>query len=821
MTNEEIIQRGQLINDETEPAQNTSERVGGVIKGIGQNLADKDTAITAQAARNGYYQCTVNSNQLAVTAPGFTLPAHGGNIRIKMSAPATGASTLNINGTGAKALLYNGAAVSSTNTWEQDEIISVFYDPSGSGQYLASNSQGGGGKAEKIKYDNSQSGLAAENVQGALDDIIKGNYPIKLSSVQVGNGLPHVHSGKWIVDNTTRQHFVVPRIAACNRLSVTASNTYTSSISFLKSYSTPVNNASVPISDSPLCNVVVPVGETTEFDIPDDCRYIIVMKRNASNIHEPSAISQIYESKEGSVKKYDVVFNNFTSSANWVGSTGWPVTTSGTSHYRIPLTGIKKIKITASAQQASYYIWASSLSSSDVNGWNPLIESRYSVPIGEQREIDVPEGALYLMVGRTTANNVNFTPSALSLITQEGSEEDFVKSLMTSIDTPVNISECEELLGWLGNTGNFVRNNVGAAHLAIPIVGKAVTITPNSNNSYYSFASSIEGYTWTLLTGETRNPVSSVSTIEIPDGAKYIIFGVRSSYASGNEYTPQSVVFYEELPEWITRMNASKSPKLWRMMTYNIGHLNGGGVTAIDKRRKSSITDSDYASKKEVGLAICNQFNTDFIGVTEYPLDFAPFAASHSDETTREILFKKYWSSYIDLNGQDPAHISDVNYDDYNAMFGRIPLLDLHKVEWNSELLANRFYMVGTGLLGECEVKIVLAHFGFNREDMTDTTKQDIQVAELLAAFDQEQYVIIMGDLNLPSLSVLDPFIAAGYSLANGGAFGTFNTYRYTDAFANRALDHIIVKGFNIKKAYMIDSALSDHNPILAELEII
>ena len=53
MTNEEIIQRGQLINDETEPAQNTSERVGGVIKGIGQNIADKDTAIAAEAARNG------------------------------------------------------------------------------------------------------------------------------------------------------------------------------------------------------------------------------------------------------------------------------------------------------------------------------------------------------------------------------------------------------------------------------------------------------------------------------------------------------------------------------------------------------------------------------------------------------------------------------------------------------------------------------------------------------------------------------------------------------------------------------------------------
>lgn len=176
MKNEEIIQRGILIRDETEPAQNTSQRVGGVIEGIGRNLAEKDAAIAAEAARNGYYQCTVNSNQLAVTAPGFTLPAHGGNIRIKMSAPATGASTLNINSTGPKTLLYNGAALSSANTWEQNEIISVFYDPSGSGQYLASNSQGGGGKAEKIRYDNSASGLDAENVQGALDEINRNTF---------------------------------------------------------------------------------------------------------------------------------------------------------------------------------------------------------------------------------------------------------------------------------------------------------------------------------------------------------------------------------------------------------------------------------------------------------------------------------------------------------------------------------------------------------------------------------------------------------------------------------------------------------------------
>lgn len=161
-----VLREGNTFPADIWTYNGTSWSKGGAWTPEGIDLTDyaSKTELNAAVANSvlqatalvGYYQCTVNSNQLAVTAPGFTLPAHGGNIRIKMSAPATGASTLNINGTGAKALLYNGAAVSSANTWEQNEIISVFYDPSGSGQYLASNSQGGGGKIkvdEDVEFD--------------------------------------------------------------------------------------------------------------------------------------------------------------------------------------------------------------------------------------------------------------------------------------------------------------------------------------------------------------------------------------------------------------------------------------------------------------------------------------------------------------------------------------------------------------------------------------------------------------------------------------------------------------------------------------------
>lgn len=122
-------------------------------------------------ARMGYGEATASNNAYSVSIANYTLPTNGGVVRVKMPTAATGAATLNITNTGAKTLWYNGLAVTSENTWEAGETISVFYDGT---KYLSSNSQGGGGKAEKIKYNNTQSGLSSTNVQGAIDELKSG-----------------------------------------------------------------------------------------------------------------------------------------------------------------------------------------------------------------------------------------------------------------------------------------------------------------------------------------------------------------------------------------------------------------------------------------------------------------------------------------------------------------------------------------------------------------------------------------------------------------------------------------------------------------------
>lgn len=123
-------------------------------------------SLSQATARMGYGECTVNGTALTVSIPNFILPTSGGTVHIKMSAVGTGASTLSINGTTPKTLWYNGKAVSSTNTWEAGEIISVFYDGT---KYMSSNSQGVGGKL-KVD-DNNNADLSIGDSHGS--DIVE------------------------------------------------------------------------------------------------------------------------------------------------------------------------------------------------------------------------------------------------------------------------------------------------------------------------------------------------------------------------------------------------------------------------------------------------------------------------------------------------------------------------------------------------------------------------------------------------------------------------------------------------------------------------
>lgn len=204
----------------------------------------------ANAASVGYYVCDTAAATAAkvVNASGYVLRI-GGNIRIEMThANTADNATLDINNTGAKALFYNGEQASASNSWEAGEVLTVYYDGT---QYQCAS---GGGSADSVRYDNSSSGLNADNVQDAIDTVVddidtmsdilqprtmsyygvKGvgsanldkssvwfyfNYPVTAGQVIESVELPNAYTGNFILafaDATTQKVIAVETYAVSN-----------------------------------------------------------------------------------------------------------------------------------------------------------------------------------------------------------------------------------------------------------------------------------------------------------------------------------------------------------------------------------------------------------------------------------------------------------------------------------------------------------------------------------------------------------------------------------------------------------------------------
>ena len=78
----------------------------------------------------GFYTCgTAAATAAKVVAASNYVLTDGGSIKIKFTyANSVASPTLNINSTGAKAIVYNGAVVSATNTWNAGDVVEFYYD---------------------------------------------------------------------------------------------------------------------------------------------------------------------------------------------------------------------------------------------------------------------------------------------------------------------------------------------------------------------------------------------------------------------------------------------------------------------------------------------------------------------------------------------------------------------------------------------------------------------------------------------------------------------------------------------------------------------
>lgn len=215
----------------------------------------------------GYYNAVLNGASITVPDATTYRLTVGGDFKLKMLAPGTTATTLTIGNATDIPIWYNGAAVSAQNTWEANEIISVFYDGT---RFMASNSQGGGGKAEKIKYDNSRSGLGSQNVQGALDEAVEEltiEQTIDLSSLQ---SLKYALYGNAWHKVTTNVYIKAFSVVPNQKYRVVADN-MSASFFYLAKQDVPADKKAVTYQ-----HITTPANQTAIITIPNGIYYLVI-----------------------------------------------------------------------------------------------------------------------------------------------------------------------------------------------------------------------------------------------------------------------------------------------------------------------------------------------------------------------------------------------------------------------------------------------------------------------------------------------------------------------------------------------------------------
>ena len=108
------------------------------------NIFSKEGVIDNTATQIGYYECDTAAGTAAkaITVHNYSLFA-GGSMKVKfVSKNTANNATLNINSKGAKALYYQGERASSTNSWDEGEVVEIYYDGT---SYYANNVKGGSG----------------------------------------------------------------------------------------------------------------------------------------------------------------------------------------------------------------------------------------------------------------------------------------------------------------------------------------------------------------------------------------------------------------------------------------------------------------------------------------------------------------------------------------------------------------------------------------------------------------------------------------------------------------------------------------------------
>ena len=240
-------------------------------------------------------------------------------------------------------------------------------------------------------------------------------------------------------------------------------------------------------------------------------------------------------------------------------------------------------------------------------------------------------------------------------------------------------------------------------------------------------------------------------------------------------------------------------PVTLRVMEYNIGHYYYGlGSDFTETGLPADLYDEKVANMKRFFA----KYRPDVLGLCEY-WQWLDNAQTHDADS---VLFDPIYP-YKNQTTQWNALKSDYELNTYRQ---------INSAGSGQKLIVNEICVNGKW------IPLVLVHFGLNAANRITEMNQ---VITLMNDFDS---AIVMGDFNPADATERDSLFAiatsAGYTLANGGYFGWYNTWNYSSP--SIAIDNIMFKGSNIKLKNFevlyseVQALCSDHVPIIADLLI-
>lgn len=245
-----------------------------------------------------------------------------------------------------------------------------------------------------------------------------------------------------------------------------------------------------------------------------------------------------------------------------------------------------------------------------------------------------------------------------------------------------------------------------------------------------------------------------------------------------------------------------------KVMSYNVGSWTAFGAKATLENQ-----DTWYTLQNSIFAADC----PDLLGIQEY----YSAIGSYSVPT---------------MLGQYFSYLYAVDWTRTKAGRGiasRYAMTNTAEINFEHQTGEQRSYLIGDISIGGKTIKFLDAHLALDNATIA------LQIQELLSAVSQYEYWILTGDFNVnfPDAQsegyaiLVEPFLDAGYHVANGSTFGfiqTFSTKTPGDDSDWRYLDNIMCSAnIDITNVYVDTKKLTDHVgysidhlPLIAEMSI-